>query len=291
MNRIAFFTMDVETFGDTNCVKDSGIPIDDAYDGKEGFENYLALLDKNGIKATLFLTGESALKWQTEIAVAKNDGHELAVHALIHESILDYDIDRFATSIVKMKDFMRKLFGVEACGYRAPCFGINDEKVSELKKIGLLYDSSALNYKMAAGSGSVSLGEYDEINNVVYKKDAFFEIKPCVAKTGIGEIPISGGAYMRLAPWWFIKSAIKRHIKEGKAYMFYVHPFELCTSDFSNTEELGFVNRMYVNRGRRKYLKRIEYIFSLLKKEGYRFSTISDYIKDINDKGENYGIR
>ena len=50
--------------------------------------------------------------------------------------------------------------GVEAVGYRAPCFGVNDDIIDLLKDLGLKYDSSALNYKNAPGSKTLSLNNF-----------------------------------------------------------------------------------------------------------------------------------
>ncbi|MCI5838680.1 MAG: alpha-L-fucosidase [Christensenellaceae bacterium] len=52
--------------------------------------------------------------------------------------------------------------GVEAVGYRAPCFGVNDDIIDLLKDLGLKYDSSALNYTNAPGSKTLSLNNFSD---------------------------------------------------------------------------------------------------------------------------------
>ena len=64
MNKVAFFTTDVESFFDTSCVREKGIRFDKNHDGAEGFAAYLSLLDEYDIRATLFLTVDTANRWQ-----------------------------------------------------------------------------------------------------------------------------------------------------------------------------------------------------------------------------------
>ena len=58
--KYAVFTMDVEAFTDTECVSYSGADIE--VDLLDGFDEYIKILDKYGIKSTLFTVGMLAPK-------------------------------------------------------------------------------------------------------------------------------------------------------------------------------------------------------------------------------------
>lgn len=286
MNKVAFFTTDVESFFDTSCVKEKGIRFDKNHDGAEGFAAYLSLLDEYDIRATLFLTVDTANRWQEILKKALKNGHRLAVHAYNHEDVTRFSSEEFISDVTKAKNIVEEIYGIKVAGYRAPCFGINESKIEILKSAGYCYDSSALNFGNAFRSDCLPLGKYDKINDAVYEKDGFFEVKPCVAKTFFGRIPVCGGGYLRLAPWAAVKSSVKKYIKNANAYLFYVHPFETYCGKLPKYKELSLFERLFVSRGRKSYLKKIRNIIEMLIKNGYEFSSIEDYLTDLK---ENHG--
>ena len=112
----------------------------------------------------------------------------------------------------------------------------------------------------------------------MYVKDGFYEY-PIVQRRIVGKkFPINGGGYVRLMAWGPIRRAIFRHIKKSDGYMFYVHPFEISTKEFPKFKGLGFLNGMFINRGRKSYLKKIKIIVNKLKQEGYEFKTMGEHV-------------
>lgn len=284
MNKIAFFTMDVESFFDTSCVKEKCIPFNVDYDAEEGLNRYLSLLEEYGIAATLFLTVDTAERWQSTLKTAVKQGHKLAVHALDHEDVTCFSDEKFLFEVTEAKRRIEDRFGCEIIGYRAPCFGISDTKTELLKAAGYKYDSSALNFGRAARSGYLSLENYKKINDVVYEKDGFFEFKPCVANSVLGKIPISGGGYLRLAPRFVTRRLLAKHVKDADAYMFYVHPFELCAGRLPKYKELSLSERTFVCRGRKYYARIIRNLIEMLVQNNYDFVTMDDYLRRLVDE-------
>ena len=94
-----------------------------------------------------------------------------------------------------------------------------------------------------------------------------------------GSIPISGGGYLRLIPFFFINHYLKKYIKKNNSYIFYCHPFEVSNGKLPKFSELSFVERSYINHNRGKYLKRIEKIIKYLIKNNYEFNTFEQYIE------------
>ncbi len=279
MDNVAFFTMDVESFFDTSCIKENHIPFDSTYDAEDGLYAYLELLDDYGVKATLFLTVDTASRWQTPLKEAMANGHKLAVHALNHEDVTQVSDERFLYDITEAKKRIEDIYGCEMLGYRAPCFGISEQKMALLKGVGYKYDSSALNCNGALRSGYLPLNDYKKINDVVYEKDGFFEFKPCVRKTALGQIPVCGGAYLRLLPRFATNKIIQGHIKESNAYLFYLHPFEISCHEFPKYKELPWTDRMYIARGREGYRTTVRNIIERLIDSNYHFVTMDDYVR------------
>ncbi len=284
MKKVAFLTMDVETFFDTSCIAEKGIPYDGDYDAKQGFADFVDLLDSFGAKATLFLTDSVLDSWSDVISRCVGGGHELAVHALVHRSPVGQKVEDFVSEICQMRQKIQDKFGATVSGYRAPCFGITDEQLVALQNIGFRYDSSALNFKSAARSGNVDLSDFTKLSDCVYQKDDFWEIKPPVGKWLFGKIPVGGGAYLRMIPRFAAKSVLKNHLKIADSYVFYVHPFELTTCDYPQTKYLSAGERLFVNRGRKTYLGFVEELVKLLVQNGYEFNTMSNYVWQLSNK-------
>lgn len=278
MNKVAFFTMDVESFFDTSCIKEKGIRFDARADAEEGLKNYLQMLEKFGIKATLFLTVDTAKRWKTTIKTAIENGHEIAAHALNHTDITNISDECFLRDVSEAKRIIEDIYGQEIRGYRAPCFCINENKIEMLKAVGYKYDSSALNFGMAERADKLPLETYRKINDVVYEKDGFLEFKPCVANTVMGQFPICGGAYIRMAPNFALRHVLESYIQASDAYLFYAHPFEVFGGELAKYKELSLRERIFLERGRKCYAEKIENIIEQLINNDYAFETMNAYV-------------
>lgn len=275
--KTAFVTMDVESFFDTSCVKEKGIA--GSCSCAEQVDVFLDLLRSYGIKATLFVTADFIGECKNSLLRAISEGHEIALHALVHETPVKYTEEKFAACIARAREMIEEELGVTVKGYRAPCFGIDGGKIEILKAQGFLYDASALNLKGAYGAGYLDLGGYEKINDSVYRSGDFFEVKPTT---------LSGGGYVRLIPWHITRHRFNRYVKRADAYVFYVHPFELYRGKFPKFKRLSPMERVFVNGGRKGYLKKIEYIFTRLRQENFEFPTVGGYLQTIR-RGEHEG--
>lgn len=278
MSKTAYFTVDVETLFEASCVGNRRY--DKTCDAKKGFVELLKTFESFGISATLFLTGETLEKWKDEIKFAALKGHELAVHAFEHKSVVGMSDEEFENSVKAMKRSIEENFQVLPIGYRAPCFGIDEGKIRTLEKLGFRYDSSALNFKKAMCSGSLDLTVFEKLDDSTYRRGGFYEIKPTIAKTLVGELPMSGGGYLRLMPWSFVKSELKKYFKKSDSYVFYVHPFEVIGEKIPKFDDIKPIERLYLKRGRKNYLKKIVEIIKTLKKYGYEFKTMGQSVKE-----------
>lgn len=282
MNRkkYAVFTMDVEAFADTECIRSSNIPVD--VDLMDGLEEYIKILDRHGIKCTLFTVGDLAVRIVDRLRPHIAGGHKLALHSYTHEAPMSVPLEKFREKTEHAKKRMKELFGVEVEGFRAPCFSMDKDRLNILKELGFTYDSSHLDYSPARHTVKLDLQDFQQIGKDIFRNGDFFEFGLSKEKIFGQMFPISGGGYVRLCNWGFMKGLIYRHIRNHDYYVFYLHPFELTKQKVPFIKELKSYDKYYISQGIRTYGQRIEQIIKMLKKDGYEFVTFEQLTHIMN---------
>ena len=275
--KYAVFTMDVEAFGDTECINSAGIPVN--VDLLDGLDEYLKILDRHGIKSTLFTVGDLAPRVADRLRPHIAAGHALAMHSYTHLAPMTVPLEQFREGTQKAKNQMENLFGVEVMGFRAPCFSIDKARLDALREMGFRYDSSHLNYLQARHTVELDLQEFDSLRKDILRKDSFYEFGLSREKVFGHSFPISGGGYVRLSMWGFIKTLIQHYIRKNDYYVFYLHPFELTKEKVPFVKELKSYDRYYIRQGIRSYGRRIERIIRMLRKKGYEFVTFEQMVQ------------
>ena len=273
--------MDVEAFTDADCIRSAGIQVDT--DLLDGFDTYIDLLDRYDIKSTLFTVGELAPKITDRLHRCISRGHRLALHNYEHVAPMSVPVEEFRQRTREAKERLSRLFDTEVQGFRAPCFSIDKERLDILKELGFKYDSSYLDFSAARHTVKLDLSDFKEIRKGIFCKDGFFEFGLSKQKIFGNPFPISGGGYVRIGNWNFIKSLITQYIKHNNYYVFYLHPFELTHQKVPFLKGLKAIDRYYINHGISTYGQKIEYIIKLLKNCGYEFVTF-EQLKDIMQK-------
>ena len=135
MNKVAFMTIDVESLYDSELLKDR-MNYDPKYSYECYLKDYIDLLNKYNIKGTLFILESSINNIKDIIKYAINSGHEIALHGKRHTSPFEQTDIEFEKEIKETKERLENEFNIEIKGYRAPCFGINDNKLQIIKNLG-----------------------------------------------------------------------------------------------------------------------------------------------------------
>jgi peptidoglycan/xylan/chitin deacetylase (PgdA/CDA1 family) len=276
MNKIAFMTIDVESMYDSELLKDR-MKYDPKYSYECYLKDYIDLLNKYNIKGTLFVLESSIDKIKDILDYAIKSGHEIALHGKKHTSPLEQENEEFKRDIAEAKKNIEDELKIKIKGYRAPCFGIDDKKIEIIKDLGFEYDSSNLDFHLAKKSGRINLDSYNKESMSVASKDNFYEFSLSRVKAYSGHLPVSGGGYIRLVPWFVMKYYLKKYINHADSYVFYAHPFELKKGIVPANKELNWKEKLYLKIGRRQYLKKIEYLIKYLKKKGYSFMSMNEY--------------
>ena len=269
--KYADFTIDVERFTDTDGIRTSGAAVQD--DLLDGFDEYIKLMDRYGIKNTLFTIGDLAEHIADRLRPCLAAGHDLAMHSYNHVPPRAEQLERFREKTRQAKERMKELFGVEVCGYRAPCFSMDNDRLEVLRELGFRYDSSYLNYYPASHTRKLDIGDFRQVRSNIFRKGDFYEFGLSTGRFLGMPFPVSGGGYTRLTPWFFIGNLIRRYVRKNDYYVFYIHPFELTRKRIPFIRQLKGYDQYYIRQGIRTYRKRVERIVRMLQRQDYEFVT------------------
>ncbi len=186
------------------------------------------ILDEAGITATFFVLGYIAEKYGHLIKEIDKRGHRLGTHGYSHRQVYKIKKDEFENEISRSVGLISDLTGQQVLGFRAPIFSIVEESLWALDillKNGLKYDSSifpVLNYRYGILSS-------DRFVHKLKTPDGnlMLEIPIATAKIFNTNFPVGGGAYLRILPYSLTKCGLRSINREGKPFVFYVHPWEI----------------------------------------------------------------
>lgn len=188
----------------------------------------LELLAARNAKATFFVLGWVARKFPALIRTISGAGHEVACHSLEHRKLFDMSPEAFREDTRQAKQTIEDACGLPILGYRAPSFSITRESVWALEilaELGFAYDSSIFpvahpNY------GMPSVPRFPFV--VGTKSGPLIEFPMTTLEIGGRRAPLSGGAYMRILPYWYMRWGFSYvNEEENHPFCFYLHPWEL----------------------------------------------------------------
>ena len=139
------FDFDAETLWisrDPSNWKRPGTLSQGTYGGKVGVPKILELLRDFGLKATFFVPGWTAEKYQDRLEAMLSDNHEIGHHGYLHEWIDPDFPDREREALEKGLEALKKTVGVRPSGYRSPAGETSENMVGLLAEYEFLYDSS-----------------------------------------------------------------------------------------------------------------------------------------------------
>ncbi|VVB95971.1 Uncharacterised protein [uncultured archaeon] len=202
-----------------------------------GANKIIELLNKSKANATFFILGYVAERFPELVERIKNEGHEIATHGYSHKPITKQTRSEFEEDLLKSVRILEKITRDKVIGYRACQFTVMEETawaIDVLKKNGFKYDSSIFPVKTHLyGVPDAPLYPYyvssSNIKSENNSEKNFLEIPLSIYRFPLlhKNIPIAGGFYLRLFPYWFIKYAIKKINEKNRKVILYIHPWEL----------------------------------------------------------------
>jgi polysaccharide deacetylase family protein (PEP-CTERM system associated) len=188
----------------------------------------LGELAERAIHATFFILGQIAESHPKLVRAAREAGHEVASHGWNHRRIHVMSPGAFREDIRKSKDALEQASGAAVLGYRAPTFSIVRQTawaLDILAELGLLYDSSIYPVRHDRyGVPDAPRGPFLACG----REREILEIPPATLRVGGMNVPVGGGGYFRLLPFFVLKQALllSRQDPHCGATVLYFHPWE-----------------------------------------------------------------
>jgi polysaccharide deacetylase family protein (PEP-CTERM system associated) len=191
-------------------------------------QRILELLETHETKATFFVLGWVAERYPALIRAIQAGGHEVASHGYSHRRIYTQTPAEFRQETQRSKHLLEDILGDAVWGYRAASYSITAKSLwalDILAEAGFVYDSSIFPvwhdlYGMPAAPRFTHV--------IQTASGALHEYPLSTIPVGKWNLPVAGGGYLRLFPYWLTRWAMTRlNQKEHQPAIVYLHPWEI----------------------------------------------------------------
>jgi polysaccharide deacetylase family protein (PEP-CTERM system associated) len=186
----------------------------------------LDLLDRQNVHATFFVLGWIAEKFPRLLKEIYNRGHEIGCHSYFHRLIYKLSPEEFKEDTRKAKDVLEQITGSPVMGYRAPSYSVTKNTLwalDILEELGFRYDSSIfpiIHDRYGIAGFPRFMYKFPDRSIIEYPLTTFLLF-------GVN-LPVSGGGYFRLFPYFFTRMFLKKiNRNEKQPFVFYLHPWEI----------------------------------------------------------------
>ena len=194
----------------------------------DNMNRLLDMFDEHGVKATHFVLGWVAERFPELIKEIDRRGHEVASHGYSHQLVYNQSPEVFFQETKDSKSLIENIIGKPIFGYRAASYSITKKSLwalDTLAELGFIYDSSIF---------PVVHDRYGIKDSPIYPhvletpgKKKLVEY-PLSTYTFLGQaIPVAGGGYFRLYPYWLSRFFYRSINKSNMPFVFYLHPWEV----------------------------------------------------------------
>lgn len=188
----------------------------------------LDLFDEHNYRATFFVLGWVAERHPALVREIAARGHEVASHGYSHELIYKQNIDVFRDETLKSKSMLEDMVQKPVLGYRAASYSITEKSLWALDVLvdaGFKYDSSIFPVR----HDRYGIPDANPAPHRLRTPNGGEIIEYPLTTFNIGKyrLPIAGGGYFRLFPYWFTRFAFRSINREQRNFCFYLHPWEV----------------------------------------------------------------
>lgn len=192
-------------------------------------DRLLATFDEAGVSATFFVLGWVAEKFPELVGRIHNAGHEIACHGFSHRLVFNQTISEFRQETVRTKSFLEDLTGCSVDGYRAASYSITKRSLWALDilvEAGFRYDSSI--FPVHHDRYGIPNAPRHIFQFVTSSGKPLIEFPLSTAQVAGMRMPVAGGGYFRLFPYWLTRYGLRKIANtEKRAFIFYLHPWEI----------------------------------------------------------------
>jgi polysaccharide deacetylase family protein (PEP-CTERM system associated) len=272
------FSVDVEDWFQVSDFEDQIAFADwDRYESRveRNTRRVLGLLAEFKVKATFFILTWNAERFPRLVEDIAADGHEIATHGYSHRLVYEQGKDLYRQDLERSQEILRRILGHPVRGYRAPSFSVTAQSMWALDvmlETGIEYDSSIfpvrdLLYGMPGALRFPFIIHSAGSRNLI-------EFPMTTTRLGNRNLPLGGGAYLRLLPYQYMRWGMRRVNREGEVAVVYLHPWEIDPAQPRlRTRGKRGISTHYVNLGSMEgKLRRLL--------SDFRFAPVSQVLKD-----------
>jgi|TARA_B100001105_G_scaffold241706_1_gene221305 polysaccharide deacetylase family protein (PEP-CTERM system associated) len=191
-------------------------------------DRILSLFERADVKATFFTLGWVAERSPELVKRIAAQGHEVASHGYSHQLIYNQTPDVFKEETRRSKAILEDILGAPVTGYRAASYSITNQSrwaLDILAEQGFTWDSSIFPvHHDRYGMPGTPRWPHRLTTDKGYE---LAEFPLSTFKLPGYTLPIAGGGYFRLFPYWFSRYGLGSINREGRPFVFYLHPWEV----------------------------------------------------------------
>jgi polysaccharide deacetylase family protein (PEP-CTERM system associated) len=188
----------------------------------------LDIFDEFEIHSTFFILGWVAERHRDLVQTIAARGHEVASHGYAHRLVYDQTHAAFRDDVRRAKAILEDASGRRVSGYRAPSYSITPRSlwaIDILIEEGYTYDSSIFPIRHDRYGIPVSDRRPYRIER---SGKSIIEVPASTTRLGPLNVPIAGGGYFRILPYWWTRWGVHRvNEMEQRPAVFYLHPWEI----------------------------------------------------------------
>ncbi len=223
------FTVDVEDYFHVASFAGQISPDDwDQYECRVEANTHriLELAAKHGVRGTFFVLGWVADRYPELVVDIRDAGHEIGSHSYWHQLIYEQGPERFREDLIRSRDLLQDITGDAVTLFRAPSFSVTKKSLWALDILveeGFRVDSSV--YPVRHDRYGIPDAEITP-HEVTTESGSIIEFPGTVCTLGGMNVPVGGGGYFRLFPWWLMRRFLSR-VNKQRQFNFYIHPWEV----------------------------------------------------------------
>ncbi len=220
------FTVDVEDWY-------QGIPISNQMSAQSeprlerSCHHLLDIMAEYDVLGTFFILGPVAQHYPDLIRRIASEGHELGCHGWSHDLVYEMTPERFREETQRASAAISDVTAQPVTTYRAAYFSITARSfwaLDILAELGFQCDSSIF----PVHNWRYGIPDFELSSRIVKTASGpICEIPISVREVGKMRLPVTGGAYFRLYPYFVSRANMRAVSKQQRAVVFYLHPWEL----------------------------------------------------------------
>jgi len=186
----------------------------------------LDILDEFQVRATFFIVGWTAKRHPQLVRRIHDRGHRIGCHSYLHRKIYEISPEEFRKDTRDAKDILEEIIGRPVTAYRAPSYSITAKSLWALPilaELGFTVDSSIFPI-LHDNYGIPDSPRFPYTHTSCHIR----EYPITTVRVASRNLPVGGGGYFRLFPYWFTRFFLNRiNQRENQPFIFYIHPWEI----------------------------------------------------------------